>query len=167
MTQVCVWAWLLPLSWSSFYEDEKTKRLVLVGAAAVVMLASSVNGMAADSSAVGSEKIKHVLLLSIDAMHAVDFYNCANGIAGVNGGSPFCPNMAALSQSAINYVGTSSSKPSDSFPGLAAQTVSAPTATAQVAPTILNALGLDPNQLDAVRAEGTAVLPEVAAQLAK
>jgi hypothetical protein len=78
------------------------------------------NGMAADSSPVGSEKIKHVLLLSIDGMHAVDFYNCANGIAGVNGGSPFCPNMAALSQSAINYVGASSSKPSDSFPGLAA-----------------------------------------------
>jgi hypothetical protein len=98
----------------------KTKRLLLVGAATVVMLASSVSGMAADSSTVGSEKIKHVLLLSIDGMHAVDFYNCANGIAGVNGGSPFCPNMAALSQSAINYVGTSSSKPSDSFPGLAA-----------------------------------------------
>jgi hypothetical protein len=34
-------------------------------------------------------------------------------------------------------------------------------------PTILKALGLDPNQLDAVRAEGTAVLPEVAAQLEK
>ena len=98
----------------------KTKRLLLVGAVTVVMLASSVSGMAADSSTVGSEKIKHVLLLSIDGMHAVDFYNCANGIAGVNGGSPFCPNMAALSQSTINYVGTSSSKPSDSFPGLAA-----------------------------------------------
>jgi hypothetical protein len=98
----------------------QTKRLVMVGAATVVVWASSLNAMAADSGTVGSEKIKHVLLLSIDGMHAVDFYNCANGIAGVNGGSPFCPNMAALSQSAINYVGTSSSKPSDSFPGLAA-----------------------------------------------
>ncbi len=29
------------------------------------------------------------------------------------------------------------------------------------------ALGLDPNALDAVTAEGTPVLPEVAAQLAK
>ena len=72
----------------------RTKRLVMVGAATVVVWASSMNGMAADSSPVGSEKIKHVLLLSIDGMHAVDFYNCANGIAGVNGGSPFCPNMA-------------------------------------------------------------------------
>ena len=48
-----------------------------------------------------------------------------------------------------------------------AQTVSATTRTAQVAPTILKALGLDPQALDAVRAEGTQVLPEVGAQLAK
>jgi len=53
-------------------------------------------------------------------MHAVDFYNCAHGIDGVNGGAPYCPNMAALSQTGINYVDTQSSKPSDSFPGLAA-----------------------------------------------
>jgi hypothetical protein len=26
---------------------------------------------------VGSDKVRHVLLLSIDGMHAVDFYNCA------------------------------------------------------------------------------------------
>jgi hypothetical protein len=53
-------------------------------------------------------------------MHAVDFYNCSHGIAGVNGGDPYCPNMAALSQTGINYVNTESSKPSDSFPGMAA-----------------------------------------------
>jgi arylsulfatase A-like enzyme len=52
-------------------------------------------------------------------------------------------------------------------PGFTAQTVSAPTATAQVAPTIIAALGLNPAALDAVRAEGTAVLPEVEAQLVK
>jgi hypothetical protein len=52
-------------------------------------------------------------------------------------------------------------------PHFAAQTVSAPTATAQVAPTILKALGLDPKELDAVKAEGTAVLPEVVTQLEK
>jgi arylsulfatase A-like enzyme len=54
-----------------------------------------------------------------------------------------------------------------SNPNFTAHTVSAPTATAQVAPTILKALGLNPSALDAVRAERTAVLPEVAAQLAK
>jgi hypothetical protein len=65
-------------------------------------------------------RIRHVLLLSIDGMHAVDFYNCSNGIAGVNGGNPYCPNLAALSRTGINYVAASSSKPSDSFPGMAA-----------------------------------------------
>ncbi len=61
-----------------------------------------------------------MLLLSIDGMHAVDFYNCAHGVAGVNDGNPYCPNMAALCRTAINYVDTTSSKPSDSFPGLTA-----------------------------------------------
>jgi hypothetical protein len=53
-------------------------------------------------------------------MHAVDFYNCSHGIAAANDGNPYCPNLAALSETAINYVAASSSKPSDSFPGLAA-----------------------------------------------
>ncbi len=35
-------------------------------------------------------------------------------------GKPYCPNLAALSQTAINYVNTESSKPTDSFPGMAA-----------------------------------------------
>jgi arylsulfatase A-like enzyme len=52
-------------------------------------------------------------------------------------------------------------------PTFTAQTVSALAATRQVAPTIVQALGLDPTALDAVKAEGTPVLPEVAAQLAK
>jgi hypothetical protein len=67
----------------------------------------------------GWGNIKHVLLLSIDGMHAMDFDNCANGIAGVNE-NPYCPNMAALSQTGINYVNTEFSKPSDSFPGMVA-----------------------------------------------
>jgi hypothetical protein len=98
----------------------KAKRLVMAGVAAAVTLAFSTHAKAADNSSVGSGKIKHVLLLSIDGMHAVDFHNCANGFAGVNGGQPYCPNMAALSQTGINYVNTESSKPTDSFPGMAA-----------------------------------------------
>jgi arylsulfatase A-like enzyme len=46
-------------------------------------------------------------------------------------------------------------------PVFMAQTVSAAVSTAQVAPTIVQALGLKPALLDAVRAEGTPVLPEV------
>jgi hypothetical protein len=64
--------------------------------------------------------IKHVLLISIDGMHAVDFENCANGISGANGGTPYCPTLAALGRTGINYTRTTTSRPSDSFPGLMA-----------------------------------------------
>jgi len=84
-----------------------------------IALASSWQGMAADGP-VGSGPIKHVLLLSIDGMHAVDFYNCAHGIVGANEAKPYCPNLSALSRTALNYVNVTSSKPSDSFPGLSA-----------------------------------------------
>jgi len=95
-------------------------KLIVAGTALAMTLASTTPGITADSGRVGSGKIKHVLLLSIDGMHAVDFYNCASGIAGVNGGEAYCPNMAALAQTGINYVSAESAKPSDSFPGMAA-----------------------------------------------
>ena len=86
-------------------------RLVLGTAAAAAMLAWWTPRTAADTDKVGSKHIKHVLLLSIDGMHAVDFHNCARGIAGANGGEPYCPNMAGLSRTGINYVGAASSSP--------------------------------------------------------
>ena len=64
--------------------------------------------------------IRRVLLISIDGMHAVDFANCANGISTINNGAPYCPALAALAKTGINYVNASTSKPSDSFPGLTA-----------------------------------------------
>lgn len=64
--------------------------------------------------------IKRVLLISVDGMHAVDFKNCANGISTTNNGEPFCPAIAALAKTGINYVAANTSKPSDSFPGLTA-----------------------------------------------
>ena len=65
-------------------------------------------------------KFKHVLLVSIDGMHAVDYLNCSKGVSGVNGGEPYCPNLAELGETGVNYRDTSTSKPSDSFPGLTA-----------------------------------------------
>jgi hypothetical protein len=94
-------------------------RLVLAGGAVALTLSPNY-GIAADTNTVGSKNVKHVLLLSIDGMHAVDFYNCAHGIAGANSGDPYCPNLTALAKTGINYVATSSSKPSDSAPGLMA-----------------------------------------------
>jgi hypothetical protein len=60
----------------------------------------------------GEAVSRHVLLVSIDGMHALDFHNCA--LAGT------CPNLAALAGTGVNYTRTSTSKPSDSFPGLMA-----------------------------------------------
>ncbi|MBV9612943.1 MAG: alkaline phosphatase family protein, partial [Acidobacteriaceae bacterium] len=53
-------------------------------------------------------------------MHAVDYINCANGISGVNGGAPYCPNLADLGLTGLDYLSAMTSKPSDSFPGLMA-----------------------------------------------
>jgi hypothetical protein len=53
-------------------------------------------------------------------MHALDFINCSKGISGVNGGQPYCPNLAELAETGVNYLDTATSKPSDSFPGLMA-----------------------------------------------
>src|SRR5580658_10145833 len=98
----------------------QTKKLVLVVILAAITLVLLTKRMTAQTATVGSKYIKHVLLLSIDGMHAVDFLNCANGIASINNGDSYCPNLAALSQTGINYVATASSMPSDSFPGIAA-----------------------------------------------
>jgi hypothetical protein len=57
---------------------------------------------------------KHVLLISIDGMHALDYENC------VNSSPSTCPNLKALGMHGVNYPRTSTSKPSDSFPGLMA-----------------------------------------------
>jgi len=68
----------------------------------------------------GNGRFRRVMLISIDGMHAIDFLNCSKGISGVNGGAPYCPNLAELAETGVNYLNTSTSKPSDSFPGLMA-----------------------------------------------
>jgi hypothetical protein len=93
----------------------KFSRAISVGVSAVAMLL-----LASSAVAQGSGSVKHVLLISVDGMHAVDFLNCANGIGTVNGGQPYCPAIASLSKTGINYVDANTSKPSDSFPGLTA-----------------------------------------------
>jgi len=94
----------------------KWKAGILAGA---LMLSSMPGAYAAPKEHEG-RKFSHVLLLSIDGMHALDFENCANGMATINGGLPYCPNLAELGEHGVNYLGASTSKPSDSFPGLTA-----------------------------------------------
>jgi hypothetical protein len=45
------------------------------------------------------------------------------------------------------------------MPGMEEKQIKTPVTNQQVAPTILKALGLDPNELDAVRAERISILP--------
>ena len=93
---------------------KRMKPLAVLGGA-LVMIPIFVNTATAQSSINPQNKIQRVLLVSIDGMHAVDYLNCS---LGVNGGAPYCPNLAALGQTAVNYLETSTSRPSDSFPGL-------------------------------------------------
>jgi hypothetical protein len=62
--------------------------------------------------AFAGNEIRHVLLISVDGMHALDYINC------VSNGT--CPNLAALKKTGVDYLDASTSKPSDSFPGLTA-----------------------------------------------
>ncbi|HXX18318.1 MAG TPA: alkaline phosphatase family protein [Candidatus Acidoferrum sp.] len=93
----------------------------VVALASTALLAALIVPVARTQDRGGNGRgIRHVLLISIDGMHALDFINCSKGISGVNGGSPYCPNLAELAQTGVNYLNTSTSKPSDSFPGLMA-----------------------------------------------
>ena len=97
------------------------RRLVSIVASVCMLAAASGSSVLADPNGQGQggggdrgrqNQIQHVLLISIDGMHALDFLNCsANGT---------CPNLAALGNHGVNYLNTSTSKPSDSFPGLMA-----------------------------------------------
>jgi hypothetical protein len=75
---------------------------------------------AEDGSDSDGHAIRHVLLISVDGMHALDYANCANGISTKNGGAPYCPNLKALGAHGVTYLNSSTSRPSDSFPGLMA-----------------------------------------------
>jgi len=92
------------------------KRLLASAAIGALALAASAGAGRADDD----HAIRHVLLISIDGMHSLDFINCASGVAGANGGNPYCPNLAALKATGLDYLDASTSKPSDSFPGLMA-----------------------------------------------
>jgi hypothetical protein len=60
----------------------------------------------------GDLRHEHVLLISIDGMHAADYQYC------VDHGT--CPALAQLHARGVTYTRTSTSRPSDSFPGLMA-----------------------------------------------
>src|SRR5260370_38844226 len=101
----------------------KTKKFKAGLAAGIIaLLAASETQLYAGEHEGGRSEhnIRHVLLISIDGMHELYLANCSKGISGVNAGQRYCPHLAKLGQSGVNYLQASSSKPSDSFPGLLA-----------------------------------------------
>jgi hypothetical protein len=65
----------------------------------------------ASEGALDTAQVKHVLLISVDGLHALDLANYVNA----HGDS----NLAQLSKHGVTYTNNSTSTPSDSFPGLA------------------------------------------------
>jgi Type I phosphodiesterase / nucleotide pyrophosphatase len=86
--------------------------LVLAMMPAMRLSASPGPGKDDDNKRHSDKDTRHVLLISIDGMHAVDFENCV--------ASKTCPALAALGRTGVTYTRTSTSRPSDSFPGLMA-----------------------------------------------
>ena len=89
-------------------------------AAVAAMLATLSTHVAHAEGLLGPGTVDRVLVISIDGMHAVDFANCAKGVSPIDGGTPYCPHMAALAQRGVTYQQAITSRPSDSFPGLTA-----------------------------------------------
>jgi hypothetical protein len=99
------------------------RNFALVPVLALMSALTLAAGPAANQGKAGNlntSGIQHVLLVSIDGMHALDFINCAHGIAGANNGVPYCPNLASLGLHGVDYLYAYTSEPSDSFPGLMA-----------------------------------------------
>src|SRR5580693_2283841 len=86
---------------------------LLVSALAASLLTSPLPLRAGGNGASDSgPAVKHVLLISVDGLHALDLANYVNSHEG--------STLAALSHNGVTYTNASTSTPSDSFPGLAA-----------------------------------------------
>jgi hypothetical protein len=84
-----------------------TAAFLLMGSTAASLYA----GPQQSDSAKSSVNVQHVLLVSVDGLHALDLANYVN--------SHQDSTLAALSRNGITYTNASTSSPSDSFPGLA------------------------------------------------
>ena len=98
----------------------KISSLLIVSVAAFAAVSASAQSRPKPNLMQRGNPIQHVLLISIDGMHAVDYRNCSQGISTIADGAQYCPNLASLGTTAYNYVAASTSKTSDSFPGLMA-----------------------------------------------
>jgi hypothetical protein len=88
------------------------KRVAAVAALSLVAAGSYQSASAAGAIEKDGFRVKHVLLISVDGLHALDL---TNYVAKHQEST-----LAALTGNGITYTNNSASAPSDSFPGLAA-----------------------------------------------
>jgi hypothetical protein len=87
---------------------------IALGGAAIAALTSA-GALPGIAGAAPAGSTKHVLLISVDGLHASDLATCeANATAGAPGG---CPNLAGLAGYGTTYTNAFTSEPSDSAPG--------------------------------------------------
>lgn len=87
-------------------------RLLIGAAASVTLLVAASVHANSEVGVLGSQTaVKHVLLISVDGLHALDLANYVSSHPG--------STLAQLSNHGVTYTNNSTSTPSDSFPGLA------------------------------------------------
>jgi hypothetical protein len=77
----------------------------------VLMLAGMLGAQADNEISESGHQVRHVLLISVDGLHALDLSNYVTSHPG--------STLAALSQHGVTYTNNSTTTPSDSYPGLA------------------------------------------------
>jgi type I phosphodiesterase/nucleotide pyrophosphatase len=86
-------------------------RSILLTAAAASLAVAASTAAVADEAPLESHEIKHVLLISVDGLHALDLSNFVATHAD--------STLAELGRHGVTYSNNATSSPSDSFPGLA------------------------------------------------
>jgi hypothetical protein len=99
----------------------KLSRRLSIGLPVLALFFAASGAVAADPGKTtnATSPIQHVLLISIDGMHSLDFANCTKGVPN-SANDPYCPYLASLSSTGVHYLQALTPKPSDSFPGLTA-----------------------------------------------
>lgn len=88
------------------------KSLMVSALAASLVTAPLPVSAGGNGTSESGQTVKHVLLISVDGLHALDLANYVNAHQD--------STLAALSRTGVTYTNASTSTPSDSFPGLAA-----------------------------------------------
>ena len=83
----------------------------ILSATAAAALAFAAGSATAGDASLDTHQVRHVLLISVDGLHALDLSN----FIATHGDS----TLAELSRHGVTYTNNSTSSPSDSFPGLA------------------------------------------------